>query len=132
MERKPSVPSFALRGQRGNLAVNGWVMFAIVLAISVVSFVVLSILLGAFKSSDLSCPSGYTFNASANKCYTGVNGTTVIGVNYAANITDYGLLFISNTTAQLGTAGTLLGVSLLLVIIAGVGFAGYTAYQKMR
>lgn len=30
------------------------------------------------------------------------------------------------------TAGTILGVSLLLVIIAGVGFAGYSAYQKVR
>lgn len=90
------------RGQAG-----GWAAFGIGLAIAVVSFVVLAIMLGALQTSQ-----------------------TVNSLPY--NISGNGLTFLSNTTGQLGTAGTILGVSLLLVIIAGVGFAGYSAYSKAR
>jgi len=87
--------------------VGGWVSFGLGLAISVVSFVVLAIMLGALQTSQTT--NSLPYNISGN-----------------------GLTFLSNVTGQLGTAGTILGVSLLLVIIAGVGFAGYTAYQKVR
>ena len=122
--------SFTPRGRRGNAKM--WTMFGVVIAISVVSFVVLAILLGAFKSTSLACASTYTYNASADNCYLTSNASVTTGLTAAGNITNNGLTFLSNTTGQLGTAGTILGVSLLLVIIAGVGFAGYSAYQKMR
>lgn len=109
-----------------------WTMFGVVIAISVVSFVVLAILLGAFKSTSLACDSGFTYNSSADNCYDNTNASITTGLTYSGNITNNGLTFLSNTTGQLGTAGTILGVSLLLVIIAGIGFAGYSAYQKMR
>lgn len=122
--------SFTPRGRRGNAKM--WTMFGVVLSISVVSFVVLAILLGAFKTTDLACDNLYTYNATANNCYLTSNASVTTGLSAAGNMTDDGLLFLGNVTGQLGTAGTILGVSLLLVIIAGIGFAGYTQYQKMR
>ena len=109
-----------------------WASFGVVLSIAVVSFVVLAILLGAFKTTSLACESGYTYNATANNCYLNTNHSIKNALTAAGNVTDDGLLFLGNVTGQLGTAGTILGVSLLLVIIAGIGFAGYSAYQKMR
>ena len=50
----------------------------------------------------------------------------------AYNITNGGLTFLSNASSQLGTAGTILGVSLLLVVIGAVGVLGYMGYQKAR
>lgn len=123
-------PPFTPRGRKGNA--EQWSMFAVVLAISVVSFVVLAILLGAFKTTSLSCNSGYTFNSTANNCYLNTNGSVTAAITTAGEVTDDGLTFLNNTTGQLGTAGTILGVSLLLVIIAGIGFAGYSSYKKMR
>jgi len=131
MARKES-SSFIPSGKRGNSDVGMWTTFSIVLAVSVVSFVVLAILLGAFKSTSLSCPALYTFNSSADNCYSNANNSIKSSLTGAGNITNDGLEFLTNVTGQLGTAGTILGVSLLLVIIAGVGFAGYSAYQKMR
>jgi len=93
-------------GRRGQ-ALDGWAGFGMAMGAAVVAFVVLAIMLGALQGT-----------------------TTANSVEY--NITGNGLTFLSNTTGQLGTAGTILGVSLLLVIIAGVGFAGYSAYQKTR
>lgn len=122
--------SFTPRGQRGQ--VNNWAGFGVVIAISVVSFVVLAILLGAFKTTSLACDSGYTYNASADNCYLTANASITTGMTAAGNVTNNGLTFLGNTSGQLGTAGTILGVSLLLVIIAGVGFAGYSAYRKVR
>lgn len=95
-----------LMSRRGQAA-GGWASFGVALAISVVSFVVLAIMLGALQTSQTA--NSLPYNISGN-----------------------GLTFLSNVTGQLGTAGTILGVSLLLVIIAGVGFAGYSAYQKVR
>jgi hypothetical protein len=95
-----------LRSKRGQAA-GGWVTFGVALAISVVSFVVLAIMLGALRDSQ-----------------------TANSLPY--NISQNGLTFLSNVTGQLGTAGTILGVSLLLVIIAGIGFAGYSVYKSSR
>ena len=131
MARKPS-SSFIPSGKRGNSDIGMWTTFGIVLAVSVVSLVVLAILLGAFKTTSLSCPSSYTFNASADNCYSNANNSIKSSLTGAGNITNDGLEFLTNVSSQLGTAGTILGVSLLLVIIAGVGFAGYSAYRKMR
>lgn len=109
---------------------GAWTTVGIVIAISVVAFVVLAILLGAFKSTALVCEAGFTYNASSDLCYNASINTR--SLNLAGNITNNGLSFLGNTSSQLGTAGTILGVSLLLVIIAGIGFAGYRQYQKMR
>lgn len=81
--------------------------FGVGIAIGVVTLAVLAIMLNALQASQ-----------TAN--------------SYAANITADGLTFLDNLTSQFGTAGTVLGVSLLLVIIAALGIGGYTAYQKYR
>lgn len=52
--------------------------------------------------------------------------------SYAYNISQGGLTFLANASSQLGTAGTILGVSLLLVIMGAVGFGAYMGYQKFR
>lgn len=96
-----------LSSRRGQDAAGGWAMFGVALTVAIVSFVVLAIMLGALQSSQ-----------------------TVNSASY--NISGNGLTFLSNVGSQFGTAGTILGVSLLLVIIAGVGFAGYSAYQRTR
>lgn len=95
-----------LSNRRGQEAFS-WTFFGMMIAVSIVSFVVLAIMLGALQGT-----------------------TTANSAEY--NITGDGLTFLANLTGQMGTAGTILGVSLLLVIIAGVGFAGYGAYQKTR
>jgi hypothetical protein len=90
------------KGQAG-----GWMSFIMVLGIGVVSIVVLAIMLGALQASQ-----------TAN--------------SLPANITGQGLTFLDNTSKQLPTAGTILGVSLLLVIIGAVAWGGMAAYQKTR
>lgn len=130
MKRKAS-PSFIPSNRKG-MDAGMWQSFGIGLAISVVAFVVLAILLGAFKTTSLACPSLYTYNATANNCYADANASVTTTITTAGTVTDNGLSFLGNTAGQLPTAGTILGVSLLLVIIAGIGFAGYKAYGKMR
>lgn len=93
------------KNKRGQ--VNGFLQFTVGLAIGVVLIGVVAIMLQAFKDSQ-----------TAN--------------SYAANISQDGLTFLDNTTSQFGTAGTVLGVSLLLVIIGALGFGGYMAVQKYR
>lgn len=87
--------------------VEGFLQFIVSLGIGVVTIVVLAIMLNALSTSQ-----------TAN--------------SYAANISNNGLTFLSNTSSQFGTAGTVLGVSLLLVIIGGIGFGGYYAYNKAQ
>lgn len=125
--KSPTFPS-----NKKGMDAGVWSTFAIGLVMAVVGFVVLSILLGAFKTTSLACASGYTFNATSNNCYLNTNASATTTITTAGTVTDNGLTFLGNTTAQLGTAGTILGVSLLLVIIAGIGFAGYSAYSKTR
>jgi hypothetical protein len=86
---------------------NVWLSLVIGLGIGVVSIVVLAIMLGALQTSQ-----------TAN--------------SLPSNITGQGLSFLDNTSKQLPTAGTILGVSLLLVIIGVIGFGAYAGYQKMR
>lgn len=77
------------------------------LGIGIVAIAILAIMLQAFKDSQ-----------TAN--------------SIGANISGDGLTFLDNTTSQFGTAGTILGVSLLLVIIGAIGFGAYAGYQKFR
>jgi hypothetical protein len=86
---------------------QGWMSFIMVLGIGVVSIVVLAIMLGALQASQ-----------TAN--------------SLPANITGQGLSFLDNTSKQLPTAGTILGVSLLLLIIGAVAFGAYAGYKKTR
>jgi hypothetical protein len=90
------------KGQAGN-----WLSFVMALGIGVVAIVVLAIMLGALQTSQTASSLPY-------------------------NITGQGLTFLDNTSKQLPTAGTILGVSLLLLIIGGVAFGGYMAYKKTR
>lgn len=48
------------------------------------------------------------------------------------NITGRGLTFIDNATSKFGTAGTIVGVLLLLGLVGLAGFGGYKAYQRAR
>lgn len=87
--------------------VQGFLQFVMGLGIGVVVIVVLAIMLGALQGSQTSGSLPY-------------------------NITGQGLTFLDNTTKQFGTAGTILGVSLLLLIIGGIAFGGYYAYSKVK
>lgn len=86
---------------------NMWLSLVIGLGIGVVSIVVLAIMLGALQTSQ-----------TAN--------------SLPANITGQGLTFLDNVSKQLGTAGTILGVSLLLLIIGAIGFGAYSGYKRMN
>lgn len=89
--------------RRGNA--DGFMALGAGIAVGVVLFVVLAIMLGALQTSQ-----------------------TANSLPY--NITGNGLTFLTNATSQFGTAGTILGVSLLLVIIGAIGLGGYGAYKK--
>lgn len=86
---------------------NVWLNLVLGLGIGVVSIVVIAIMLGALQDSQTASSLPY-------------------------NITGQGLTFLDNTSAQLGTAGTIVGVSLLLLIIGAIGFGGYAMYRKMQ
>jgi len=90
------------KGQTGT-----WLNLVLGLGIGVVSVVVIAIMLGALQTSQ-----------------------TANSLPY--NITGQGLSFLDNTSKQLPTAGTIAGVSLLLLIIGAIGFGAYYGYQKMK
>ena len=98
--------SLALKqNKKGNLGV--WLQTGVVIVGGLMLWAVSAITLQAFRDSQTSG-------------------------GYAYNISQGGLTFLSNASSQLGTAGTILGVSLLLVIIGGIGVLGYMGYQKAR
>ena len=109
---------------------NTFITIILGLGIGVVAIVVLAIILGAFKTSSVACPALYTLNTSSDSCYQNANNSITSSLTGAGNVTNYGLAFLSNTSGQLSTAGTILGVSLLLLIIGGIGLVGYLGYKK--
>lgn len=92
-------------GKRGN--VPAWATWVIGIGITVVTIVVLAIMLGALQTSQTAASLPY-------------------------NITGQGLTFLDNTSKQLPTAGTVIGVALLLLIIGGLGLGGYMMYKKSQ
>ena len=48
------------------------------------------------------------------------------------NVTQQGLNFLTNATDKFDTAGTIVGVLVLLFVLGAAGFGGYAAYQKTR
>lgn len=108
-------------------------MFAMVISTGVVTLFVLALLLNTLLiDTSLACASGYTYNASADNCYLNTNNSATADPTTAHEITRDGLTFIDNTTGQFGTAGTVLGVGILLLIIAALGIAGYSKYKEYR
>lgn len=115
--------------KKGNT--SGWQLFGYSIAVGVVTFAVLAILLQAFlTTSSVSCPALYTYNTSSDSCYLTSNASVTAPTTIAGNVTRDGLTFIDNTTSQFSTAGTVLGVSLLLLIIAALGIGGYKYYRN--
>lgn len=51
------------------------------------------------------------------------DGTTANSYEY--NISNRGLTFLDNATSKFGTAGTIVGVLVLLGLVAGIGYFGY-------
>jgi hypothetical protein len=90
-------------GRRG----NAWFTTIIAVGIGIVTLVVLAIMLGALK-------------------------TGLVANSLEANITQSGLDFLKGATSQLSTAGTVVGVALILVVMGLVGFGVYSGVQKMR
>lgn len=84
--------------------VTSWVTL---IAVAIFVIVVFAIMLGALQTS-----------------------LTSNSVEY--NITGRGLTFLDNSTSKFGTAGTILGVLLLLGVIGAAGLGGYAAYKKSR
>jgi hypothetical protein len=95
----------SINGKRGNI--GGFMSVVLGIGIGVVTIAVLAIMLGAFRTS-----------LTAN--------------SYEYNVTSRGLSFLDESTKQFSTAGTITGVTLLLAIIALIGFGAYAGYQKMR
>ena len=90
---------------------------------------VLAIVLGAFRDSSI-CPQGYSQNSTAGNCYLDSNHATKAGYTMEANISGRGLTFLDNSTSKFGTAGTILGVLLLLGLVAGIGYFGYNKIRN--
>ena len=107
----------SIKTRKGNLGV--WLQTGVVIVGGLMLWAISAITLEAFQTSQVTGVAG-------------CNATAKAACGYAYNITGGGLSFISNASAQLGTAGTILGVSLLLVIIGGIGVLGYMGYQKAR
>lgn len=94
--------SMARKGQVGS-----WGGIAMAVGGGVLGIAVLAIVLQAFRDSQ-------TVNSSAY------------------NITQGGLSFLTNATEQFGTAGTILGVMLIVAIVGIFGFLGYQQLGKRR
>ena len=90
---------------------------------------VLAIVLGAFTNSS-ACASGYTQNTTAGNCYLNSNHSVKAGYNLEANISGRGLTFLDNATSKFSTAGTIVGVLLLLGLVAGIGYFGYNKIRN--
>lgn len=48
------------------------------------------------------------------------------------NVTTQGLDFLVNATDKFDTAGTIVGVLVLLFVLGAAGFGGYAAYRKYK
>lgn len=72
---------------------------------AVMVIAVLAIVLGAFRDST-----------TAN--------------TYEYNISNRGLTFLDNATSKFATAGTILGVLLLLGLVVGAGYLGYQKFGR--
>ena len=96
-----------------------WFMILVGLGVGILTIAILAIILGALRTSTITNTVG---------CNTSTSTFTNCPTEY--NVTVDGLTFLDNTTSQLGTAGTIMGVILLLLIIGALGFGGYAAYQK--
>ena len=101
--------------------VEGVVKMIVGVGIGVIVISVVAIMLGAFKE-DL-VPGGD--DAACNA----VNRTNC-PVEY--NVTEQGLSFLTNATDKFDTAGTIVGVLVLLFILGAAGFGGYAAYAKTK
>lgn len=84
------------KGQMGNQVLTS----ALSIGGAVMVIAVLAIVLGAFRDST-----------TAN--------------TYEYNISNRGLTFLDNATSKFGTAGTIVGVLVLLGLVAGIGYFGY-------
>lgn len=105
-------------GRKGQ-ALQVWLISGIVIIMGLLTWAISAIVMQAFRDSQLTGAAG-------------CNATTKAGCGFAYNISQGGLTFLSNASSQLGTAGTILGVSLLLVIMGAIGFGAYMGYQKFR
>lgn len=86
---------------------TAWSGIALAVAGSVIAIAVTAIVLQAFRDSQTANTSAY-------------------------NISNGGLTFLLNATNQFGTAGTILGVMLIVFIVGAFGFLGYQALSKRR
>ena len=96
---------------------------------AVMVIAVLAIVLGAFQDTT-ACATGYTENATALNCYLNTNNSVKAGYTVEYNISGRGLTFLDNATSKFGTAGTIVGVLLLLGLVAGIGYFGYNKIKQ--
>lgn len=124
--KRTSMPKMHKKG----FTANPVILFATAIALGVVTVVILAIMMNAVKSTTTVCDTGLTYNATNDLCQNSTGSAKAF--NYAGNITNNGLVFLSNTSGQFGTSGTVLGVSMLLVIIGAVGLGAYAVHNKFR
>jgi len=115
-----------LTNKKGNAE---FVKVATAFGISIVGLVIAVILLQSMQTTT-ACPANFVYNATSNVCHQGTNVSNQSGMTYAGNITTDGITFMDNFSSQWGLAGTILGYTLVLAILALVGVGGYMAWQK--
>jgi len=108
-----------MTNKRGNTQL--WLTIVGGIAIGVVTITIIAIMLGALRTGLVTQTVG---------CNTASSAYTNCGFDY--NITTRGLSFVDESTKQLGTTGTIAGVSLLLLIIGLIGFGAYAGYKRFN
>ena len=91
--------------------------------------IVAAFLVGGFLAleglvSGSGCASGYTYNSASGLCELNSNTSVTDQPNNAGNATNTVITSLSNTTDQIDTVGTLIGVGLLLAVIGGAFVVG--------
>jgi hypothetical protein len=105
--------------KRGNVGVWGAIGLAVVG--SLLAWGIFAIVNQAFLESQVTNTAGCGLNS------TGGTGGTILysGCDSAYKIIDGSLQFQLNAVEQLPTAGTILGVMLIVAIVGAFGFLGY-------
>jgi hypothetical protein len=111
-----------------------WQMLLLAVAGGVVTMAVLAILMNALLvNPSVSCSdTAHIFNQSTGTCNLVTNVSATSSLSTAGSVTVDGLSFLSNVGDQLGVAGTVLGVSLLLIIIGGIGLGAVMMVKRSR
>jgi len=105
-------------------------IFTGIAAVIIVGIVVAILLQAMAGDASTMCQTGsHIYNATTNSCHSATNVSVTSAKTYAGNITNDGLTFVSNASDQYGTAGTVLGIAVVLVIFGAIGIWAYKKWD---